>query len=96
MSTIDAFIRANEEYATTFDRGHLPLPPAQFETIYPFLNGNGRVGRLLMSLMLVVDRVLSQPFLYLSLYFREHRADYYDALQRVRTPGDWRGGSDSF
>ncbi len=67
------------------------LAHAQFETIHPFLDGNGRVGRLLVSLMLVVDGVLSQPFLYLSLYFREHRADYYEALQRVRTHGDWEG-----
>jgi Fic family protein len=67
------------------------LVHAQFETIHPFLDGNGRVGRLLVSLMLVVDGVLSQPFLYLSLYFREQRADYYDALQRVRTHGDWEG-----
>jgi Fic family protein len=67
------------------------LAHAQFETIHPFLDGNGRVGRLLVSLMLVVDGVLSQPFLYLSLYFRENRADYYDALQRVRTHGDWEG-----
>ena len=64
---------------------------AQFETIHPFLDGNGRVGRLLVSLMLVMDGVLSQPFLYLSLYLKEHRADYYDALQRVRTHGDWEG-----
>jgi Fic family protein len=67
------------------------LAHAQFETIHPFLDGNGRVGRLLVSLMLVVDGVLSQPFLYLSLHFREHRTDYYDALQRVRTHGDWEG-----
>jgi cell filamentation protein, protein adenylyltransferase len=67
------------------------LAHAQFETIHPFLDGNGRIGRLLVSLMLVVDGVLSQPFLYLSLYLREHRADYYDALQRIRTHGDWEG-----
>ncbi len=67
------------------------LAHAQFETIHPFLDGNGRVGRLLVSLLLVVDGVLSHPFLYLSLYFKEHRADYYDALQRVRTRGDWEG-----
>jgi Fic family protein len=67
------------------------LAHAQFETIHPFLDGNGRVGRLLVSLMLVVDGALSHPFLYLSLYFKEHRADYYDALQRVRTRGDWEG-----
>jgi Fic family protein len=67
------------------------LAHAQFESIHPFLDGNGRVGRLLVSLMLVVDGVLSEPFLYLSLYLKEHRADYYDALQRVRTHGDWEG-----
>ena len=67
------------------------LAHAQFETIHPFLDGNGRIGRLLISLLLVVDGVLTQPFLYLSLYFREHRAEYYDALQRVRTHGDWEG-----
>jgi Fic family protein len=67
------------------------LAHAQFETIHPFLDGNGRIGRLLISLLLVVDDVLTRPFLYLSLYFREHRAEYYDALQRVRTHGDWEG-----
>ncbi len=76
-----------------------PIPPivkaglahAHFETIHPFLDGNGRIGRLLISLLLVVDGVLAQPFLYLSLYFRERRTEYYDALQRVRTHGDWEG-----
>jgi Fic family protein len=76
-----------------------PTPPilktglahAQFETIHPFLDGNGRIGRLLISLLLVVEEVLQQPFFYLSLYFKQHRADYYDALQRVRTHGDWEG-----
>jgi Fic family protein len=76
-----------------------PIPPivkaglahAQFETIHPFLDGNGRIGRMLISLLLVADGVLAQPFLYLSLYFREHRTEYYDALQRVRTHGDWEG-----
>lgn len=67
------------------------LAHAQFETIHPFLDGNGRIGRLLTSLLLVVDGVLQQPFLYLSLYFKQNRADYYDALQRIRTHGDWEG-----
>ncbi len=67
------------------------LAHAQFETIHPFLDGNGRIGRLLISLLLVVDGVLQQPFLYLSLYFKQNRADYYDALQRIRTHGDWEG-----
>jgi Fic family protein len=65
------------------------LAHAQFETIHPFLDGNGRVGRLLITLLLCAEGALTQPFLYLSLYFREHRAEYYELLQRVRTDGDW-------
>jgi Fic family protein len=65
------------------------LAHAQFETIHPFLDGNGRIGRLLINLMFVVDGVLSQPFFYLSLYLRQNRSEYYDALQRVRANGDW-------
>jgi Fic family protein len=67
------------------------LAHAQFETIHPFLDGNGRVGRLLITLLLCAEGALSQPFLYLSLYFMQNRAEYYDALQRVRTHGDWEG-----
>ena len=67
------------------------LVHAQFETIHPFLDGNGRLGRLLISMILCAERSLSQPFLYLSLYFRQHREDYYQTLQRVRTHGDWEG-----
>jgi len=62
---------------------------AQFETIHPFLDGNGRVGRLLITLLLHHDGVLSEPLLYVSLYLKKHRAKYYDLLQRVRTDGDW-------
>jgi Fic family protein len=67
------------------------LAHAQFETIHPFLDGNGRVGRLLISLLFGAERVLTQPFFYFSLYLKENRAGYYDALQRVRTHGDWEG-----
>lgn len=81
----------HDEYGFTPPVIKAGLAHAQFETIHPFLDGNGRVGRLLVSLLLVVDGVLSHPFLYLSLYFKEHRADYYGALQRVRTHGDWEG-----
>ncbi len=63
----------------------------QFETIHPFLDGNGRLGRMLITLLLCHDKVLSEPSLYLSLYFKIHRADYYDHLQRVRINGDWEG-----
>jgi Fic family protein len=61
----------------------------QFEAIHPFLDGNGRVGRLLITLFLVERKRLSQPLLYLSDYIDAHRQDYYDLLQRVRTHGDW-------
>jgi Fic family protein len=63
----------------------------QFEAIHPFLDGNGRVGRLLITLFLVERGRLSQPLLYLSDYIDAHRNDYYDLLQRVRTHGDWQG-----
>ena len=61
----------------------------QFETIHPFLDGNGRVGRLLITLLLCYEKALSKPLLYLSLYFKTNRDAYYDLLQRVRIEGDW-------
>ena len=67
------------------------LAHAQFETIHPFQDGNGRVGRLLITFLLCAEGVLSEPLLYLSLYFKSHREEYYDSLQRVRTDGDWEG-----
>ena len=65
------------------------LAHAQFESIHPFLDGNGRVGRLLISLMLYTEGALAYPLLYLSLYFKQRRSAYYDALMRVRTDGKW-------
>jgi Fic family protein len=68
----------------------------QFETIHPFLDGNGRVGRLLIALMLHDAGILSQPLLYLSLYFKQHRDEYYRLLDAVRVDGDWEAWIDFF
>ena len=65
------------------------LAHVQFETIHPFLDGNGRVGRLLITLLLCQAGLLHQPLLYLSLYFKQHRGVYYDLLNHVRRTGDW-------
>ncbi|MDR2573271.1 MAG: Fic family protein [Desulfovibrio sp.] len=65
------------------------LAHVQLETIHPFLDGNGRLGRLLITLILCEQKVLREPLLYLSLYFKEHRQYYYDLLNSVRTSGDW-------
>ena len=64
------------------------LAHVQFETIHPFLDGNGRVGRLLIAFLLCAADVLREPILYLSLYFKKHRALYYDLLNPVRATGD--------
>ena len=63
----------------------------QFETIHPFLDGNGRLGRLLITLILCAEDAIAQPLLYLSLFFKQHRQEYYDRLDAVRFKGDWLG-----
>jgi Fic family protein len=68
----------------------------QFEAIHPFLDGNGRLGRLLITLLLCAKGVLREPLLYLSLYFKTHRQRYYDLLQRVRTEGVWEEWTEFF
>jgi Fic family protein len=86
------------------NEGQSQLPPLikagllhlQFETIHPFLDGNGRVGRLLVTLYLCARGVLRKPLLYLSLYLKTHRADYYRLLQEVRERGTWEAWLDFF
>ena len=72
------------------------LAHVQFETIHPFLDGNGRLGRLLITLLLCEQHVLRQPMLYLSLYFKSHRQYYYELLNTVRLNGDWEAWLDFF
>jgi Fic family protein len=94
---LDAFERFIHE-----TRSHLPplikagLLHVQFETIHPFLDGNGRVGRLLVTLFLCANGVLRTPLLYLSLYLKTHRADYYRLLQEVRENGAWESWLEFF
>jgi Fic family protein len=84
------------------DRSRLPplikagLIHVQFETIHPFLDGNGRIGRLLVTLYLCVHGLLRKPLLYLSLYLKTHRADYYRLLQEVRERGAWEAWLEFF
>jgi len=72
------------------------LAHVQFETIHPFLDGNGRLGRLLITLLLCEQKVLHSPMLYLSLYFKTHRQYYYELLNNVRLTGDWEAWLDFF
>ncbi len=97
QESLDALERFMHE-----DRSRLPalikagLLHVQFETIHPFLDGNGRIGRLLVTLYLCVNGVLRKPLLYLSLYLKTHRADYYRLLQEVREHGNWEAWLDFF
>jgi cell filamentation protein, protein adenylyltransferase len=72
------------------------LAHVQFETIHPFLDGNGRLGRLLITLLLCEQKVLREPMLYLSLYFKTHRQYYYELLNNVRLTGEWEAWLDFF
>lgn len=85
LSAFEKFLHSTE-YPVLLKVG---LAHAQFETIHPFLDGNGRVGRMLIALMLVAEGVLERPWLYVSLYFKKHRDRYYRLLQEVRIQGNW-------
>jgi len=85
---LEAFLHADSELPILI---RVALAHAHFETVHPFLDGNGRVGRLLITFMLVHEKVLSEPILYLSIFFKRYRQDYYDRLQAIREKGDWEG-----
>lgn len=87
LAALERFLNAQNDGLPLLIRA--ALAHVQFETIHPFLDGNGRVGRLLISLLLCHGKVLRQPILYLSLYFKQHRSTYYDLLNDVRRTGDW-------
>jgi len=87
MGAMEKFI--HDDPASTPTLIKAALAHVQFETIHPFLDGNGRLGRLLITLLLCAENALREPLLYLSLYFKTHRTEYYDLLQKVRTEGDW-------
>ena len=87
MAAFERFLHAKEDGLPTLLRAG--LAHLQFETIHPFLDGNGRVGRLLITLLLCQAGVLRDPLLYLSLYLKQNRATYYDLLNYVRQTGDW-------
>ena len=87
MADLERFL--NDQPARTSTLLKAALAHVQFETIHPFLDGNGRLGRLLIPLLLVAEGVLREPLLYLSLYLKANREAYYELLQRVRTHGEW-------
>lgn len=88
MGELEKYINNPSETPPLIQAG---LAHVHFETIHPFLDGNGRIGRLLMVLMLMDSKLLSLPILYPSYYFKKHRLEYYQRLDRVRTHGDFEG-----
>ncbi len=93
LGDLERFIHQEDELPALVKIG---LVHVQFETIHPFLDGNGRVGRLLITFLLTERRILARPVLYLSHYFKRHRQTYYDRLQAVRDRGDWEGWLEFF
>lgn len=86
MSALEQYINESDSIPALIKAGFAHV---QFETIHPFLDGNGRIGRLLIVLMLIEEKILSKPILYPSYYFKKHHLEYYHLLNRVRTHGDF-------
>lgn len=94
MAALERFLHAEDDGLPVLLRAG--LAHVQFETIHPFLDGNGRVGRLLITFLLCQAGVLREPLLYLSLYLKQNRSTYYELLNRVRRNGDWEAWLDFF
>jgi Fic family protein len=88
LGDLEAFLHADVDLPALVKVG---LVHAQFETIHPFIDGNGRVGRLLITFLLCQRKILRQPLLYLSLYLTRHKPEYYERLMAIRDYGDWEG-----
>ncbi|MCH8157769.1 MAG: Fic family protein [Nitrospinae bacterium] len=93
LDNLEKFLHQKRIYPVLI---HCGLIHAQFETIHPFLDGNGRVGRLLITFLLCQREILQRPLLYLSHYFKKHKIEYYDRLMAVRNTGDWEGWLEFF
>ena len=93
MAALEQFLHHDESLPVLVKAA---LVHVQFETIHPFLDGNGRLGRLLIALVLHDQGLLGQPLLYLSLFLKRHRSQYYELLDRVRSEGDWESWLDFF
>lgn len=89
MNNLELFLNNEDDSIPPLIK--IGLIHAQFETIHPFLDGNGRVGRLLITFWLCQQNILTKPLLYLSYYFKQNRLEYYDRLMEVRLKGDWEG-----
>ncbi len=94
MGALERFLHTREDGLPMLARAG--MAHVQFETIHPFLDGNGRVGRLLITFVLCEAEILREPLLYLSLYLKRHRFRYYDLLERVRLTGDWEAWLEFF
>ena len=88
LANLEQFLHDDKSFPVLI---HCALAHAQFETIHPFIDGNGRVGRLLITFLLCQRKILHRPLLYLSSYLKAHRTEYYDRLMAIRLSGDWEG-----
>jgi Fic family protein len=94
MGALELFLHDQPEHTPVLLKA--ALAHVQFETIHPFLDGNGRLGRLLITLLLFNEKVLKAPMLYLSLYFKTHRQRYYELLNEIRHSGNWEAWLEFF